>query len=431
MKKLTALGTFDITVLDQHGNIREHVIKHNRVVDGGLACIASLLAGSENDDNFIDRPQYLAIGSESNDVKSSDDSLVNELYRKKCDRVERQDNTVQFTTTYQPNEPDNERITIREVGLFDKATDGTMFNRCVFSQIAKYRSDTVIVKYLLTIAAQETVYDDVDDIPDETPPVVATRVTVTINQPKGGMITVIEANGTRHQATFDMLAGNSITIQCAANKGYQIDNITFGGTSIDNNDKRNVVSNVTIGAVLSKIPPTYYHVVIDQPTGGVIIATDKQLVDYSSSFDVVKGSKLTVTCEPSSDRYTLQQLYYNDKPIDNESVITVNSDGKLTADMIYHEIDNTRVITLVTDGNGIIIVNNGEQDYTREFTTTEGTKLKVTAVPNEGYELQSLQYRYTGDSAPEESIGVNNDLDNESTISADYSMIITAKFTLI
>ena len=162
-------GKFDITVLDKDGNIKQHVTNHNRIVDDGLELIASLIAGQENDPQFISRPTYCAIGADNKEVASTDKALGNEVYRKAFDKVVRTNNNVEFTTTFLPAEPDLNRCRIQEVALFNSNVGGKMFNRCVFSQINKYVDDTLVIRYTVTLNSQDSVFDQ--EWEDETPTV--------------------------------------------------------------------------------------------------------------------------------------------------------------------------------------------------------------------------------------------------------------------
>lgn len=160
-------GKFDITVLDKDGNIKQHVTNHNRIVDDGLELIASLIAGQENDPQFISRPTYCAIGADNKEVASTDKALGNEVYRKAFDKVVRTNNNVEFTTTFLPAEPDLNRCRIQEVALFNSNVGGKMFNRSIFSQVNKIKDDVLRIVYTITLNSQESPYDK--EWEDETP----------------------------------------------------------------------------------------------------------------------------------------------------------------------------------------------------------------------------------------------------------------------
>lgn len=164
---LQVKGEFVLDVFDKDGNLKQRVEQHNRVVDTGLEQIASLIAGPDNDTNYISIPTHCAIGSESRGVVSADDKLVNEVYRNVFDKVTRTGNNIQYKTTFLPSQPDSDNCRIEEVGLFNAASKGCMLNRCVFQPIYKARDDTLIVTYTITIMAVTSTHDQV--LEDETP----------------------------------------------------------------------------------------------------------------------------------------------------------------------------------------------------------------------------------------------------------------------
>lgn len=170
-KCLAASGNVEVTVFDKDGNIRDRYVHHNRVVDGGLELIASLIAGEDNDPQYISRPTYCAIGNGEKDVESTDTALQSELYRKAFDSVVRTNNNVEFTTTFLPAEPALQMCKIFEAGLFNANVGGTMFARVCISQISKYQDDTLQIKWTITLNAVSSPYDssweDKENVPIE------------------------------------------------------------------------------------------------------------------------------------------------------------------------------------------------------------------------------------------------------------------------
>ena len=393
MKQLVATGKYTITVLDAAGNIRQQVTAHNRVVNGGLANIASLLSGSDNDDDFLDRPQYCGIGSESNDVTSDDVALVNELYRKQCDSIKRDGNSIEFNVTFGADQPELNRARICEVGMFNELADGTMFNRCVFSQVTKYNTDTVIIKYVLTIAAQETVYDDIENIPDETPPLERVPAQVTITQPANGTITVTDDQNVRHTRSFESYVGAIITIQCAPADGYQIDWLRYGSSTIDNNARRNVTGPVTITGRTSEIPPAQYQVSIVQPNNGVLIANDGT-TDYTNGFVITEGTQVSFTCN-ANEGYRVDSIQLT--KASSGQTITVPADEPQTIDDNVVATGNISLIPVVTrqvvitqpENGSIAAVIDGDS-YQGTFNVAEGTVVNFNVTVDQGYVLQSL-----------------------------------------
>lgn len=164
---LECQGIVELTVRDKNGVIKDRRTIHNRVVDDGLELIASLIAGEQNDPEYISLPTHLAIGSENTDVSNSDHRLHGHLIRKPFDSVERRDNNVTFTVTFLPGEPNYKDVRIGEAGLYNAAQDGVLLNRCVFATLHKYLDDTLTVRWTIIINAQASEFDQTWE--DETP----------------------------------------------------------------------------------------------------------------------------------------------------------------------------------------------------------------------------------------------------------------------
>lgn len=393
MKQLVATGKYTITVLDAAGNIRQQVTAHNRVVNGGLANIASLLAGSDNDDDFLDRPQYCGIGSESNDVTSDDVALVNELYRKQCDSIKRDGNSIEFNVTFGADQPELNRARICEVGMFNELTDGTMFNRCVFSQVTKYNTDTLIIKYVLTIAAQETVYDDVENIPDETPPLERIPAQVTITQPGNGTITVTDDQNIRHTRSFESYVGAIITINCAPADGYQLDWLRYGSSTIDNGARRNVTGPVTITGRTSEIPPAEYQISIVQPNNGVLVANNGT-TDYTNPFVITEGTQVSFMCT-ANEGYRVDSIQLTNASSGQTITVpagepqSIDDNVVVTANISLIPVVTRQVVITQPENGSIAAVIDGDS-YQGTFNVAEGTVANFNVTVNQGYVLQSL-----------------------------------------
>lgn len=157
---LKVSGKFVIEVIGPNGELKQKVTKHNRVVDTGLAQIASLIVGQAMDPDFIGVPTHCAVGSNSSAVVAADKALRNEIYRNLFDGVTRTKNSVEYKTTFHPAQPNVPNCRIEEVGLFNAPSEGCMLNRCVFQPIWKAKDDTVIITYVITILAVESTHDD-------------------------------------------------------------------------------------------------------------------------------------------------------------------------------------------------------------------------------------------------------------------------------
>lgn len=162
---LEAQGIVDVTVRDKNGNIKQHFVTHNRVVDTGLEMIASLLAGSEWDEKFIGHPTHMGFGIDSSDVYSDDLKLRTQVFRKAFTKVSRTKNTVEFQCTIDVGEAPMDVTPIREVGIFNgNEENSTMLSRAVFSVVNVTKEDEILIKWAISILASASRYDtDPDD----------------------------------------------------------------------------------------------------------------------------------------------------------------------------------------------------------------------------------------------------------------------------
>lgn len=153
-------GKFIIELYDKDNVLKQRIVKHNRVVDTGLAQIASLVAGPTNDgDAYITIPTHMGIGAVGDAVVAQDATLRHEIYRNEFDSVKRTDNAVEYKTTFKPAQPDIDTCRVEEIALFNAPSEGCMLNRCVFQPIYKGKDDTIIVTYVIEFLALESTYD--------------------------------------------------------------------------------------------------------------------------------------------------------------------------------------------------------------------------------------------------------------------------------
>lgn len=119
------------------------VEKNNLVVTGGINMIVDAM------DNDIPRPAYCAVGSDGTASTPSMTALGTELFRKAFDTTNRPYPSWQTVTTFNPGEGTG---IWEEIGMFDQAVAGTMFNRVVVN-FTKISTDSVVVVFDISFAA--------------------------------------------------------------------------------------------------------------------------------------------------------------------------------------------------------------------------------------------------------------------------------------
>lgn len=144
-------GIYTIEVRDKDGNLKDREVVENLIVNTGLAEIAGLVGNTGSPTAFT----YLAVGSASTAATATDTALETELTDGGLERaaatVTRQTTTVandtlQLVKTFNVTGTK----TVREVGVFNDATAGTMMSRSVLTSDKNLESgDTFTLTYQL------------------------------------------------------------------------------------------------------------------------------------------------------------------------------------------------------------------------------------------------------------------------------------------
>ena len=144
-------GVYTIEVRDKDGKLKDKEVVENLIVNAGLAEIAGLVGNTGSPTAFT----YLAVGSASTAAAATDTILETELTD---GGLERAAATVTRATTTTTN--DTLQLvktfsvtgtkTVREVGVFNDASVGTMLSRSVLTSDKNLESgDTFTLTYQL------------------------------------------------------------------------------------------------------------------------------------------------------------------------------------------------------------------------------------------------------------------------------------------
>ena len=144
-------GVYTIEVRDKDGNLKDREVVENLIVNTGLAEIAGLVGNTGSPTAFA----YLAVGSAATPATATDTTLETELTD---GGLERAAATVTRATTNATN--DTLQLvktfsvtgtkTVREVGVFNDSSAGTMLSRSVLTADKNLESgDTLTLTYQL------------------------------------------------------------------------------------------------------------------------------------------------------------------------------------------------------------------------------------------------------------------------------------------
>ena len=169
--------------------------------------------------------------------------------------------------------------------------------------------------------------------------------------------------------------GTELTIEATPATGYELTALTANGRDILSTKRFVVKGDTEVKATFTQKTRTY-TVTFIQTGEGYLDATgadDLNAVPY--------GTELTVVATPTAG-YELTALTANDKDIlaTKKVVVTENTTIKATF------AKKTFVVTLDKEGEGVLDATGADNLKAVPY----GTKLTITAIPAEGYELKAL-----------------------------------------
>ena len=144
-------GNVKIYLKDKNGKLKDFREVKNTVVVLGDAYVADQLS-----DRGVTRMGWMAIGSGTTAVTTTDTALVTEVDRNALtgsygiQGSGSDDNDVVFTGDWAAGDGTG---TITEAGIFNASSDGTMLARTVFSAVTKAAADTLQIVWTITCGA--------------------------------------------------------------------------------------------------------------------------------------------------------------------------------------------------------------------------------------------------------------------------------------
>lgn len=141
---LKVTGTLNITLINEYGDIKESIDVPNMIVSSGKNYIVNRMkAGSPT------AMGYMALGINDTPSAASMTTLVSESIRVSSTSTV-SDNSITYSSTFPSGSPSS-TVILKEAGIFNSASTGTMLARTTFGAIQKLSTDTVIVNWTITI----------------------------------------------------------------------------------------------------------------------------------------------------------------------------------------------------------------------------------------------------------------------------------------
>lgn len=147
LENIKATGKLTIVLRDEHGNIKEERNHDNLVVTAGLQHIASRMVGTSSG-----VMSHMEVGESATAAGPSDTALLSGGLvsgRQALDSYTASGATVTALATFGPGEGTG---ALKEAGIFNASSSGTMLCRTVFPVVNKGASDSMSITWTITIS---------------------------------------------------------------------------------------------------------------------------------------------------------------------------------------------------------------------------------------------------------------------------------------
>jgi hypothetical protein len=138
-------GEVFLELVDGYGKLKNHQHVTNLVVDAGEVHIADQLSSSPGGNAM----SHMAIGTGSTAAAFGDTALGTEIDRNALTSRTDATNVVTYVGTWAAGDGTNSAL--REAGIFNAASTGTMLARAVYANIDKQAGDTLTITWTVTI----------------------------------------------------------------------------------------------------------------------------------------------------------------------------------------------------------------------------------------------------------------------------------------
>lgn len=148
-------GSLSIVLLDEGMKLKQEMYVPNTIVASGKSHIANRLGASSP----ATRMSFMGIGTGSTAVVDGDPGLGTEVGTRismtgtsGSNSVGVSGATVTYQATFPPSNPNTADVVLREAGIFNALTAGTMLCRTVFPIVTKQLGDTLTITWSVTVS---------------------------------------------------------------------------------------------------------------------------------------------------------------------------------------------------------------------------------------------------------------------------------------
>lgn len=232
-------------------------------------------------------------------------------------------------------------------------------------------------------------------------------------------------------STFTVNAGSSATITFTPDNGYRIKNVKVNNTTVSVSNNQYTVSNInantTVSVEFEAIPPTTYTLSITASGNGSVSYGGTTIRSKTSSFTLNAGSSATITFSPDNG-YQIKNVKVNNSTVtvsDNQYTIS-SINANTTVSVEFEAIPVTYTLSITASGNGSASYDGTTiRSKTSSFTVNEGTTVKISITPDNGYRIKSVKENNTVvTSYVSNGIYTINSLSRNTTVEVEFEEIL-------
>lgn len=224
---------------------------------------------------------------------------------------------------------------------------------------------------------------------------IATTTMYTVTLPEtvaNGTLSVMNGDVALNPGENEVEEGTELTITATPNENYVLESLTVNDEPVESGSTYPVNSDATIAVSFAQIAMYNVDITVDENVEYQITMNGEPVEDLTQ---VVTGSKLALAINSLPEGKKLVSVTINGEPVEANDegayTFTVTSDVTIVvtlADIAYYTVTLPETIE---NGSLSVVANDTPLNPGENANIQEGTELTITATPESGYELLSLQ----------------------------------------
>ena len=234
-------------------------------------------------------------------------------------------------------------------------------------------------------------------------------------------------------SSFTLNEGSSASISFTPDNGYRIKSVKVNNSTVSVSNNQYTISsinaNTTVSVEFEAIPPTTYTLSITASGNGSASYSGTTIRSKTSSFTLNEGTSATITFSPDNG-YRIKTVKVNGSTVSvSNNQYTVSSISKnTTVEVEFEAIPVTYSLSITATGNGSASYDGTTiRGKTSSFIVNEGTTVKISITPDNGYRIKSVKENNTVvTSYVSNGVYTINNLSRNTTVEVEFEEILQA-----